>query len=82
MPKTPVIIVLFAAFLFGAATPTSKVLMVDIPPFQLAGLLYIDDALGVIPHALLTSSIISCNKLRLMKSVDFSRISLSFLTVS
>ncbi|MDN3510223.1 MAG: hypothetical protein NG784_02805 [Candidatus Jettenia sp.] len=49
MPKTPVIIALFAAFLFGAATPASKALMIDIPPFQLAGLLYIGGALGVIP---------------------------------
>ena len=49
MPKTPVFIALFAAFLFGAATPASNALMVDIPPFQLAGLLYIGAALGVIP---------------------------------
>ncbi|KAB2832389.1 MAG: EamA family transporter [Candidatus Brocadia sp.] len=49
MPETPVIIALFAAFLFGASTPASNARMVDIPPFQLVSLLYIGAALGVIP---------------------------------
>ncbi|MDR4509808.1 MAG: DMT family transporter [Candidatus Brocadiaceae bacterium] len=49
MPKIPLITALLAAFLFGAATPASKALMADIPPFQLAGLLYIGAALGIIP---------------------------------
>ncbi|MBI4518912.1 MAG: DMT family transporter [Deltaproteobacteria bacterium] len=40
-----------AAALFGAATPTSKLLLSDLSPFQLAGLLYLGAAVGVLPAA-------------------------------
>jgi drug/metabolite transporter (DMT)-like permease len=40
-----------AAALFGAATPASKLLLLDLTPFQLAGLLYLGAALGVAPAA-------------------------------
>ncbi len=40
---------LISAFLFGAATPASKVLLYDIQPQTLAGLLYLGAALGVLP---------------------------------
>ena len=40
---------LAAAALFGAATPSSKVLLVSLSAFQLAGLLYLGGAAGVIP---------------------------------
>ena len=40
---------LLAALLFGAATPASKALLQALPTFQLAGLLYLGAALGVIP---------------------------------
>jgi drug/metabolite transporter (DMT)-like permease len=43
----PVLIALSAAFLFGAATPFSKILLASLPPFQLAGLLYLGAAAGV-----------------------------------
>ncbi len=49
MPKIPLVTALLAAFLFGAATPASKALLSNIPPFQLAGLLYIGAAIGVVP---------------------------------
>ena len=38
-----------AALLFGAATPASKLLLRELAPFQLAGLLYLGAALGVAP---------------------------------
>ena len=40
---------LVAAALFGAATPASKALLGALTPFQLAGLLYLGAALGVLP---------------------------------
>jgi drug/metabolite transporter (DMT)-like permease len=41
-----------SAVLFGAATPSSKALLADLSPFQLAGLLYLGAALGVLPAVL------------------------------
>ena len=49
MLKHPLIIALLAALLFGAATPASKALLQTLPTFQLAGLLYLGAAIGVIP---------------------------------
>ncbi len=40
---------LLAACLFGAATPASKMLLHDVEPQALAGLLYIGAAIGVLP---------------------------------
>ena len=42
---------ILAAALFGAATPASKMLLSDLTPFQLAGLLYLGAAIGVLPRA-------------------------------
>jgi drug/metabolite transporter (DMT)-like permease len=42
---------LTSAFLFGAATPASKILLQGIQPQVLAGLLYLGAALGVLPIA-------------------------------
>ena len=44
-------IAILAAALFGAATPAAKLLLVELKPFQLAGLLYLGAALGVAPMA-------------------------------
>lgn len=49
MVKHPLAIALLAALLFGAATPASKALLQALPTFQLAGLLYLGAAIGVIP---------------------------------
>lgn len=49
MVKHPLAIALVAALLFGAATPASKALLQALPTFQLAGLLYLGAAIGVIP---------------------------------
>src|SRR5262245_56685971 len=42
---------ILSAALFGAATPASKLLLDDLTPFQLAGLLYLGAALAVAPSA-------------------------------
>lgn len=47
--RTPFLMALLAALLFGAATPASKLLLDSLAPFQLAGLLYLGAALGVLP---------------------------------
>ena len=47
----PLAFAVLAAALFGAATPASKWLLADLTPFQLAGLLYLGAALGVVPTA-------------------------------
>jgi drug/metabolite transporter (DMT)-like permease len=52
MPKTPIILALFAAILFGAATPVSKFLLDIFGAYQLAGLLYLGASLGVLPFIL------------------------------
>ena len=45
----PVLLALLSAALFGAATPASKALLAGLSPYQLAGLLYLGAALGVLP---------------------------------
>jgi hypothetical protein len=44
----PVSLALVSAALFGAATPASKALLGDLSAFQLAGLLYLGAAAGVL----------------------------------
>ncbi len=45
---------LSSAILFGLATPISKTLLGGITPFQLAGLLYLGAALGLLPRVIST----------------------------
>ncbi|MGL4650790.1 MAG: DMT family transporter, partial [Caldilineaceae bacterium] len=45
----PWLMALGAAALFGSATPLSKALLETLPPVQMAGLLYLGAALGVLP---------------------------------
>jgi drug/metabolite transporter (DMT)-like permease len=45
------LLALGSAALFGAATPVSKLLLEDLTPLQLAGLLYLGAAVGVAPAA-------------------------------
>jgi drug/metabolite transporter (DMT)-like permease len=52
MHKTPILMALLSAILFGAATPASKLLLGGLTPFQLAGLLYLGAAIAVAPAAL------------------------------
>ncbi|MGQ4808313.1 hypothetical protein NKDENANG_01694 [Candidatus Entotheonellaceae bacterium PAL068K] len=51
MSKRPVLFALLSAALFGAAMPISKGLLTSLSPFQLAGLLYLGAALGLVPVA-------------------------------
>jgi drug/metabolite transporter (DMT)-like permease len=51
MALHPILLAFLSAALFGAATPASKGLLVDLSPFQLAGLLYLGAAVGVLPVA-------------------------------
>lgn len=50
--RVPVFLAIFAAALFGAATPLSKALLGAIGPFTLAGLLYLGAGLALAPWAL------------------------------
>src|SRR5262245_49093002 len=45
----PVLVALTSAALFGSATPASKLLLAELPPFQLAGLLYLGAAFTMLP---------------------------------
>ena len=49
MKKNAYVLALFSALLFGASTPASKLLLGNVSPFVLAGLLYIGSALAVAP---------------------------------
>lgn len=51
MSWAPVLWCLLSAALFGASTPVSKVLLADLGPFTLAGLLYLGAAVAVAPFA-------------------------------
>ena len=57
MSRHPAWIALLSAALFGAAAPAGKWLLADLPPLQLAGLLYLGAALGVAPFALRTGGL-------------------------
>ncbi len=44
--------VFLSAMLFGLATPLSKILLDGLTPFQLAGLLYVGAAIGLLPKVI------------------------------
>lgn len=52
MPKRPFLYVILSAVLFGIATPLSKLLIKQISPVVLAGLLYVGAFLGLSVHTL------------------------------
>ena len=52
MNKFAVMLGLFSAALFGAATPASKWILSSLSPFQLAGFLYLGAAIAVAPMAI------------------------------
>jgi drug/metabolite transporter (DMT)-like permease len=47
--QLPILLALISAALFGSATPASKLLLDSFSPIQLAGLLYLGAAIGVMP---------------------------------
>jgi drug/metabolite transporter (DMT)-like permease len=61
--KRYIIIAIIAAILFGASTPVGKILLSNIPPFQLAGLLYLGAALGLLPFLIWKKSEIKICKI-------------------
>jgi drug/metabolite transporter (DMT)-like permease len=69
------LLALGAAATFGAAAPAGKALLADLPPFQLAGLLYLGAALGVAPWALRRDggnrSLSGLNRARLAGAIGF-----------
>jgi drug/metabolite transporter (DMT)-like permease len=73
----PVLLALLSAALFGVATPASKMLLVGLTPFQLAGVLYLGAALAVAPAALRQGSLLAPlradgrTRLRLLGAVLF-----------
>jgi len=69
-------LVLVAALLFGASTPASKALLVGFHPVQLAGLLYLGAAVGVLPmlrrgRAVLPLRVDPRSRLRLVGAILF-----------
>jgi drug/metabolite transporter (DMT)-like permease len=47
MNQSSVVFALLAAFLFGASTPLAKLLIGDVPPVMLGGLLYLGSGVGL-----------------------------------
>lgn len=72
---SPILLAFLSAALFGAATPASKALLDSFPPFQLAGLLYLGAALGVLPLLLKNGKLLipweldQINRLRLLGAI-------------
>ncbi|MDG6221313.1 MAG: EamA family transporter, partial [Candidatus Thermoplasmatota archaeon] len=53
MNRRPVLCALLAAVLFGVSTPLAKILVEDIHPIALAGLLYLGAFAGLTAYTLL-----------------------------
>ncbi len=56
LPRRATLLALVSAVLFSTAAPAGRVLLRDLPPLRLAGLLYLGAALGVLPAALRRST--------------------------
>lgn len=71
MKKTAIIAGLLSGFLFGIATPFSKLLLTNLNSFQLAGLLYIGAGIAMIPSIMKTGSQIKLlfNKTNLIRTL-------------
>jgi drug/metabolite transporter (DMT)-like permease len=80
MRSNTLLFAIFSAALFGAATPASKWLLLDLTPIQLAGLLYLGAAIAVMPASFRkgSSSLPSINdrpnQLRLVGAILFGGI--------
>ncbi|TMI05193.1 MAG: EamA family transporter, partial [Betaproteobacteria bacterium] len=48
MPVAAIAYALISAALFGASTPLAKMLLGEVPPLALAGLLYLGSGLGLL----------------------------------
>jgi drug/metabolite transporter (DMT)-like permease len=78
--KLPILLALISAALFGSATPASKILLDSFAPIQLAGLLYLGAAIGVLPllvkkrEVRLPSKLSNKNRLYLLGAIIFGGI--------
>ena len=54
MDKKPILYILISASLFGLSSPLAKLLLKDISPITLAGLLYLGAFLGLFLYSLIT----------------------------
>jgi drug/metabolite transporter (DMT)-like permease len=78
--QLPILLALISAALFGLATPASKVLLDSFAPIQLAGLLYLGAAIGVMPllvkkrEVRLPSQLSNKNRLYLLGAIIFGGI--------
>ncbi len=74
----PIVLAFVSALLFGASTPVGKLLLESVPPFQLAGWLYLGAAVGVAPELIMARSradagycLDNKNMARLMGAIGF-----------
>lgn len=67
----PVLFAALSAALFGMATPFSKILLRDINPFLLAGLLYLGASAGLLPALLIRGDL---SRLKGLNSVNRKRV--------
>jgi drug/metabolite transporter (DMT)-like permease len=78
--KIPILLALISAALFGSATPANKVLLDSFAPIQLAGLLYLGAAIGVLPLLVkkrelrIPSQLSTKNRLYLLGAIIFGGI--------
>ena len=79
MKFIPVLIALVSAALFGLSTPVSKMLLHDLSPFMLAGMLYLGAGITLMPFVIfkkksITTKINRENIIRILGSVIFGGI--------
>ena len=62
LDRKPILYILISALLFGLSSPLAKLLLKDISPITLAGLLYLGAVLGLFLYSLITNKISSTVK--------------------
>ena len=71
MDKKPFLYIFISAALFGVSSPVAKLLLKDISPIALAGLLYLGAFLGLFLYSLLTSRITPVTEGEKLRKKDF-----------
>jgi len=66
----PACYALTSALLFGASTPAAKILLGDVSPQMLAGLLYLGSGSGMLLYGLLSGTLANSQKWQLVKRSD------------
>ena len=62
IPKTPIVMAIFAALLYGISAPFSKLLLKEIPPALMASLLYLGAGGGMLILSILTKRFVPMRK--------------------